>query len=146
LTTLCEIHQRKTSDILLNEYYRAFKPYTDDQTRKAGYKTIDEYQYFPKPAHIIERISVTLDDQGPVKYSKAVCSGCGHLRGCIKEEEAPWLCPECYSGLSKAEIQSRFKALAEVMVKGFPENITTPEGRFEHMKTRAVMETKERVI
>ena len=149
LTTLCEIHQRKTSDVLLNEYHRAFKPYSDEQVRKAGYKTIDEYQFFPKPAHIIERIEVnTMDNQGQVKYSRIVCTGCGRLTGCIKDHEEPWLCCECYSGISKAEISGRFQALFNVMDKGFPEGIDTPEKRFDYIKTKArdVMGTQREVV
>ncbi len=38
--------------VLVDAYRRAFAGYTDDEVKKAGYRALDELEYFPKPSDL----------------------------------------------------------------------------------------------
>jgi len=68
--------RREMSEQAKSAYIKSLKYYTDDEIRQAGYKAIDELQYFPKPAEILKLLKKSKHD---------------------KEEKEHWACPVCHS-------------------------------------------------
>jgi len=55
------IWPRKNADstVMTEAYYQALRKYSDDEIRKAGYKAMDELEFFPKPADLKKFLDVT---------------------------------------------------------------------------------------
>lgn len=68
--------RREISEQTKSAYVNALKHYSDDEIRTAGYKAIDELQYFPKPSEILKLLKKSKHD---------------------KEEKEHWTCPMCHS-------------------------------------------------
>lgn len=132
-----ELYTKNITPSLINLYYQALKKYSANQVRDAAYQCLEDMDKFPTPNAIIQRTR-SLQSETAAQAKKTICSQCGRLLTCILEPPSTqWICPECYSGISKEETGARYQVFAEIMDTGFPPDITTPEGRFEHMKKRA---------
>ena len=55
------IWPRKNADstAMTEAYYQALRKYSDDEVRKAGYKAMDELEFFPKPTDLKKFLDVT---------------------------------------------------------------------------------------
>lgn len=71
----------------------------------------------PTPLDVIQRIPInqTVDNQD-YRITSAKCSKCGRYGMAITEPiGSPYLCRECYTGLTNQEIAARYKALSEMV-------------------------------
>jgi len=91
LTLFGKNYDRKLTEIefgeLSNIYDKALSRYTDEQVKEAGYKCMEELHYYPKPSHIIERITKTQPSQGKLLFDTCRCSKCHEVKWCIKEDD-----------------------------------------------------------
>ena len=56
MTIISEMHERTPSTVLVEAYWRALKPFTDDQCYQAFNSVIARSKFFPKPGDLIEII------------------------------------------------------------------------------------------
>lgn len=71
----------------------------------------------PTPMDVIQRMAInqTVDNQD-YRITSAKCSRCGRFATAITEPiGSPYLCRECYTGLTNAEIGERFRKLGEMV-------------------------------
>lgn len=122
---------------LIEAYYLALKKYSEEDIQKAGYKCLDECDYFPKPVDISRRIaeinkttSYSSPDEDFIFSGQARCIECGKIGFSIKEPKATgqWKCRQCYSGLTveqyKAKIQEIIKGIKPYKFKKIEREFT----------------------
>lgn len=76
-------------ETLANGYYLAFKKYSDKDIQQAGYKYMEEGEYFPpKPAQIIALISHAATDKHTAALKERfTCASCGEVVSGISERK-----------------------------------------------------------
>lgn len=57
MATLCELHDKTMSKILIDLFWKVLEPFTDEQCEKAFQNVIMTARFFPKPVDMIEVIS-----------------------------------------------------------------------------------------
>lgn len=85
-----EINQERT-----DLYYDVLKPYSDKQVTEAGYKCLEELEFFPKPAQVVKRIPKE-DDHNKELRKRFTCPICKAGVSLIIEGK----CRMCHSGTS----------------------------------------------
>jgi hypothetical protein len=75
MTALGEIHNKQISDITKDFYWKALKPYADEQCEKAFNMAMGGLKFFPKPAELIELIQNDggrLEDRADVEAGRVL--------------------------------------------------------------------------
>jgi len=70
----------------------------------------------PTPLDVIQRMTVNQSiEDGDYYITSAKCTRCGRYAMAITEPVgSPYLCRECYTGMSNQEIANKFKELGEI--------------------------------
>lgn len=70
MTALCEIYNKKSSELVFGMYYEIFKPYTHEQFTSAALRCIRERKYsdLPKPSEILEYLEGSAQDKSLVAW------------------------------------------------------------------------------
>jgi hypothetical protein len=117
ITSFCEVFGKRENDKLVNGWVEALHRYRDQQVILAGQKALEECLKMPTPMDVISRISVENNQENTAyNIGHARCSKCNRVATCISEPVgAPYICRECYTGLTNQQISQRFKDLGKMM-------------------------------
>lgn len=63
MATLCELHDKTMSSILVDLFWKVLEPFTDEQCEKAFQEIIMSSRFFPKPVDMIEVIQGKRDHE-----------------------------------------------------------------------------------
>lgn len=113
------VWDKKITDDIIESYFYVLRKYNEKQVQQAGYKSMERFKWFPKPADLVGLIETEKHDQeyrehfkpenAPNKIWPSVrCRDCGRTRMCILDNNR-WLCRECYTGLTSDEINERYE-------------------------------------
>jgi hypothetical protein len=76
MATLCEIHDKTMSSILIDLYWKVLEPFTDEQCEKAFQEVIISSRFFPKPVDMIELIHGKRDHESTRAWLSAYDAIC----------------------------------------------------------------------
>jgi hypothetical protein len=133
---------------MIEAYYHALKGYHDEDIQEAGYKCLDNCEYFPKPVDISKQIReiqrnnplVNRDEDFIIRYDVR-CRKCGHIGLGIKEpkETGEWQCRECYTGLTTEQIKEKFRAIWKIFENKSDLNIPTEKTDYENNERQNIL-------
>ena len=115
ITSFCELYGKLKKAETVDAWMEALKRYRDAEIASAGHKAMEECQKMPTPLDVIQRMPINQTVQNEDYHmAQAKCSRCGRYALAISEPVgSPYLCRECYTGLSNQEIGERFRKLGE---------------------------------
>ena len=110
-----ELYNKPRTEKSVDAWMEALRRFRDHEIAPAMNRAIDECQKMPTPMDIIQRIPVSqMMENEHYRMTQAKCSKCDRYSLAISEPPGdPWLCRECYTGLTNQEIAERFKKLGE---------------------------------
>lgn len=116
ITSFCELYGKRENASLVNAWMEALSRYRDAEVMTAGHRAMEECQRMPTPTDLIQRIPVNQTFENvDYRITSAKCSRCGRYAMAISEPIGrPYLCRECYTGMSNQEIAAKFRALGEL--------------------------------
>lgn len=91
------VYTKEVTNELIDSFFTVLKPYTDEQVKKAGYKCLEELEYMPKPAQLINRIEKDTSKHDVALRKRFTCPVCGYYSTMIIDGK----CWFCYTGISK---------------------------------------------
>lgn len=115
--SFCGLFGKNMTPTVLDAWMKALGRYRDPEISKAGHRAMEECQRMPTPLDVISRISPG-DQKENEKFviTSARCSRCSRFALCISEPTgSPYLCRECYTGLTNDQIAERFRKLGEMI-------------------------------
>lgn len=168
ITSFSEVYGKEISDSARESYFEILRYYSDEHIQKAGFRCMEELEFFPRPAQILkyidqketsrhnkelidrftclscrQKVSCIISDSdrgecldcaGLAKFTESkpapkieksdcriegrrVCGECKTIGLCIQEPkgDGPWLCRECYTGMSLKEIKERYRELSGII-------------------------------
>ena len=119
LDSMCSLFGKIHNSALTDAWSKALFRYRDHEIQKAGQRALEECQKMPTPMDVISRI--TSDDQtnnGAFTMTSTKCSKCHRVLLCISEPSgSPYLCRECYTGLTNQQISDKFNQIADMLGK-----------------------------
>jgi len=114
-TSFCELFGKKMSEQLVDAWVDALSRYRDGEVVKAGHRAMEECLRMPTPLDVIQRMPINQTvEESEFRITSAKCSKCGRYGLAISEPQgAPYLCRECYSGMTNEQIAAKFRELGE---------------------------------
>lgn len=111
----CELFGKQKNEKMVDAWVDALNRYRDNEIAQAGHKAMEECQRMPTPLDVIQRIPVNQTFENvDYRIVSGKCSKCGRYGMAITEPiGSPYLCRECYTGLTGKEIGSRLHKLGE---------------------------------
>ena len=72
MTVLCEIHDKRLSQLLSDLYWKVLEPFSDEDCERAFKELIYDNKFFPKPAEFIEILRGKKQDQATTAWIEVV--------------------------------------------------------------------------
>jgi len=72
MTVLCEIHDKRLTQLLSDLYWKILEPFSDEDCGRAFKELVYECKFFPKPAEFIEILKGKKQDQAMTAWIEVV--------------------------------------------------------------------------
>jgi len=117
LTNFSKIFQKSIDEDVIDSYFQILKSYSDDKIRKAGYRCLEDAEFFPKPAQILKHIDkneqARHNQDERTRYTCPICNN--YVHAMIEGR-----CWDCHEGVPLSYGRTPFKNPAiEVSKTGF---------------------------
>jgi len=90
------IWQTKIDDRLIDTWYVTLKKYSDKDIKEAGYRILENSEFFPRPASMIKFLTGIVEDRK--RYTCPICKRYVH---CIIDGK----CTDCYVGVPLSQVR-----------------------------------------
>ncbi len=113
LDSFCNLFGKIKTPGLVDAWMKALGRFRDAEIISAGHKAMEECQKMPTPQDVIQRMTVNQTvEESDFRITSAKCSRCGRFGMAISEPQGvPYLCRECYSGMTNEQIAAKFREL-----------------------------------
>jgi len=120
------IAKKKITQELVGAYDHALARYTLEDIRQAGYKCLDDCQYFPKVKDVLSQLRLVdrdkqMDGQRGFELAHSTkCQLCGAgPTQCGRDKPGdPWECRRCYTGMTSEQINAKLAEITATLSAG----------------------------